>query len=215
MATTVYAKELLHDTLIIGGLIWDLDGDTSELNAASVAAIALTAQSKVTEGGFSECCDDIARWLAYVDAHADEWKLVLSADDILSTHTAGQIRTILGWQNARAIEDKLDHLLLLRRLGLRIMRPTYNYRTFLAYGCLELYDGGLSVFERLAIRRMNELCITADMCHSSNRPIVMAAETRTRRHSPPTLVRARSMAGSATGATRQSTASPIPEASSE
>ena len=177
MATTADAEELHHDALIIDGLIWDLDGDTSELKAANVAAINFTVQSKVIEGGFAECCDDIARWLAYVDAHADEWKLVLLADDILKARAAGQIGIIMGWQNARAIEDNLDRLLLLQRLGLRIMQPTYNYRTFLADGCLELNDGGLSALGREAIRRMNELGIAVDMSHSSDRSTIMAAET--------------------------------------
>lgn len=176
MAKTVDAKNLHRDALIIDGLIWDLDGDTSELRAANVAAINFTAQSKVIEGGFTDCCDDIARWLAFVDAHLDLWQLVLSADDILEARAGGRIGMIMGWQNARAIEDNLDRLLLLHRLGLRIMQPTYNYRTFLADGCLEPNDGGLSALGRDAVRRMNELGIAVDMSHSSNRSTIMAAE---------------------------------------
>ena len=138
------ARAIHQDAIIVDGLVWYSDGNTDELHAANLAAINLTVQFTDVEADFAVCLDDIAGWLNLIERPDSGWRLVLRSDDILQAREAGQIGVIMGWQNARAIEDNLDRLQILHRLGLRIMQPTYNKRTFLADGCLEPEDGGLS-----------------------------------------------------------------------
>lgn len=170
------AEALHRDSIIIDGLIWHTDGDTHEFRDANVAAINLTIQSTNVEASFEVCCDDLAHWLVYLRDNQDRWALVLKADDIPAARRDGKVGMILGWQNARALDDNLDRIVFLHRLGLRIMQPSYNTRTFLADGCLEPEDGGLSALGKQAIKRMNEVGIAVDMSHSSERSTIMAAE---------------------------------------
>ena len=43
----------------------------------------------------------------------------------------------MGLQNIRPVADELDRFNFLRRLGLRIMQLTYNFRNAFGDGCLE------------------------------------------------------------------------------
>lgn len=176
MASSIGPRELHNDALIIDGLIWHSDGNTRELREANVAALNLTVQFTDVEAGFETCLDDIATWLKAIEPADSGWRLVLDADDILSAQRENRIGVIMGWQNARALEDNLDRLILLHRLGLRVIQLTYNKRNFLADGCLEPEDGGLSAFGREAVRRMNEIGIAVDLSHCSDRTAIMAAE---------------------------------------
>jgi membrane dipeptidase len=176
MSTGIDAATLHRDALIIDGMIWDTDGDTREFRGANVAAINVTIQSSGVESDFETSCDDITRWLIFVNRNSERWTLVLAADDILAARASGRVGMIVGWQNARALGDRLDRLVLFHRLGLRITQPTYNKRTFLADGCLEPGNAGLSAPGRAAVRRMNEVGIALDLSHSSDRAPLDAAE---------------------------------------
>ena len=176
MTSSIDAGSLHDDALIIDGLLWYSDGDTRELQVGNVAAFNLTVQFTDVEAGYEVCLDDIASWLGVIEARAGEWRLVLDAEDILSAGREGRVGVIMGWQNGRALEDNLDRLNVLHRLGLRILQLTYNKRNFLADGCLEPDDGGLSAFGCDAVRRMNELGIAVDLSHCSDRTAIMAVE---------------------------------------
>lgn len=180
MDTSIDPLELHNDALIIDGLIWYSDGDTRELRQANVSALNLTVQITDVEAGFETCLDDMASWLETIEPADSGWRLVLDADDILSARREGRIGVIMGWQNGRALEDKLDRLMLLHRLGLRVIQLTYNQRNFLADGCLEPEDGGLSALGNEAVRRMNEIGIAVDLSHCSDRTTIMAAEASTK-----------------------------------
>ena len=134
MASSIDPLALHNDALIIDGLIWYSDGDTRELREANVAAFNLTVQFTDVEAGFETCLDDIATWLKVIEPEDSGWRLVLDADDIVSAQRDNQVGVIMGWQNGRAIEDKLERLMLLHRLGLRVIQLTYNKRNFLADG---------------------------------------------------------------------------------
>ena len=176
MASSIDPLELHNGALIIDGLIWYSDGDTRELRQANVAAFNLTVQFTDVEAGFETCLDDIATWLKVIEPADSGWRLVLDADDILSAQRENRIGVIMGWQNGRALGDNLERLMLLHRLGLRVIQLTYNKRNFLADGCLEPEDGGLSAFGREAVQQMNEIGIAVDLSHCSDRTAIMAAE---------------------------------------
>ena len=176
MPASIDPLSLHHDALIIDGLIWYSDGDTCELREANVSAFNLTVQFTDVEADFEVCLDDMATWLKLIEPPDSGWRLVLSADDIVSAQREKKIGVIMGWQNSRALGDNLDRLILVHRLGLRVIQLTYNKRNFVADGCLEPQDGGLSGFGRDAVRRMNEIGIAVDLSHCSDRTAIMTAE---------------------------------------
>ncbi len=169
------ARELHSDALIIDGLVFHGDGATAPLKAGNVAAANITVSH--FEADFTRACDEVAQWLAIVAAPDSGWRIVRKASDIEAARAAGEVGLIMGWQNMRPIEDKLDRLRLFHALGLRIMQLTYNHRNLIGDGCLERdNDGGLSKLGREAVAEMNRLGIAIDVSHVGERATIAAAE---------------------------------------
>ena len=82
----------------------------------------------------------------------------------------------MGWQNTRPVADDLDRLYFFRRLGLRVMQLTYNFRNAFGDGCLEPEEAGLTLLGRDAVRIMNELGIAIDLSHVGQRTMLDAIE---------------------------------------
>ncbi len=169
----------LHEkALIVDGLNFHGDGDPAVLGDAGVSAVNLTVSH--FEADFEEAMDGMARWLAVLGDEGRGWRKVERAADIEASHGDGRPGLIMGWQNLRPIGDKLDRLVMLHGLGLRVAQLTYNRRNFLGDGCLEPEDGGLSGMGRDAVRLMNDLGIAIDLSHVGQRTSVEAAEASSR-----------------------------------
>lgn len=158
------AAAALHArAVLIDGLIFRCDGTTDLLRKGNVGAVNITVSG--LHADFEEACDGIAEWLARSSAPASDWRLVESVSDIAAARAAGQVGLIMGWQNMRAISDRIERLRLFHRLGVRVMQLTYNERNFIGDGCLEPSDEGLSLFGRNVVREMNRLGIAIDLSH--------------------------------------------------
>ena len=169
----------LHDdALIVDGLNFHGDGDPTVLADANIAAANLTVSH--FEADFEEAMDGMARWLAVLANGDGRWRKIESAADIEASHRDGRTGLVMGWQNLRPVGDKLDRLVMLHGLGLRVAQLTYNRRNFLGDGCLEPDDGGLSAMGRDAVRLMNELGVAIDLSHVGQRTSVEAAEASSR-----------------------------------
>ena len=169
----------LHDNaLIIDALNFHGDGDATVLREAGITAINLTVSH--FEADFEQAMDGIARWLDVLRRPKSGWVKVEGAGDIKTAHDTGDVGLIMGWQNLRPIADRLDRLVMLHALGLRIAQLTYNQRNFLGDGCLESEDGGLSALGHDAVRLMNELGMAIDLSHVGQRTSVEAAEASRR-----------------------------------
>ena len=161
------AKALQERALVIEGLSYHSDGFTTDLRAGGVDALNVTICH--FEADFTECCEQIARWLARFSAPESEWMQIRQASDFAAARAAKKIGLIMGWQNMRPVADDLDRLYLFHQLGVRIMQPTYNYRNFMGDGNLEGENAGLSQLGRDAIGIMNELGIAIDISHVGDR----------------------------------------------
>jgi membrane dipeptidase len=64
----------------------------------------------------------------------------------------------------------------LRRLGVRHMLLAYQTRNFVADGCAEISDAGLSNFGRLVVREMNRVGMVVDCSHTGRRSSLEAIE---------------------------------------
>ncbi|HUS98325.1 MAG TPA: membrane dipeptidase [Hyphomicrobiaceae bacterium] len=154
----------LHDdALVIDGLVYQADGDVADLMAGGINAINVTVCH--FEADFPQACDEIARWHRRFAQPGSPWMQIETAQDFERAKALGKIGAILGWQNTRPVADELGRLYFFRRLGMRIMQITYNFRNAFGDGCLEPEEAGLTLLGRDAVRIMNETGIAIDLSH--------------------------------------------------
>lgn len=160
-------RALHDDALVIDGLVYHCDGDATDLLAGGVNAINIT--SCHFEADFTQACEEIARWHGLLAQPDSQFLQIETAADLVRAKASGKVGAILGWQNSRPIADELDRIHFFRRLGLRIMQLTYNFRNALGDGCLEPEEAGLTLLGRDAVRLMNEAGIAIDLSHVGER----------------------------------------------
>ncbi|ADU50797.1 peptidase M19 renal dipeptidase [Thermaerobacter marianensis DSM 12885] len=101
-------------------------------------------------------------------AHQDFVIRAERVDDILRAHAEGRVALIPSLEAATPIENELDRLDVLYGLGIRMMGIAYSEGNALGCGLREPSDGGLTVFGRQAVERMNKLGIAIDVSHSGD-----------------------------------------------
>lgn len=102
-------------------------------------------------------------------AHQDMVKLALTTEDIIQAKKNGQIAFVVSLEGAAMIENELDRIDILYGLGVRCLGIAYSEGNQLGGGLREPNDGGLTVFGRQAVGRMNKLGIAIDISHSGDR----------------------------------------------
>lgn len=94
---------LHQDALVIDGLVYQADGDTTDLRAGAIDAINVTVCH--FEADFPQACDEIARWHGRFAEPGSGWMQIEHAADFDRARDAGKIGAILGWQNTRPVAD--------------------------------------------------------------------------------------------------------------
>nr|WP_298411279.1 dipeptidase [uncultured Halomonas sp.] len=118
----------------------------------------------------------LGEWNRRFEANSDLILPVFEPADIQRAREAGKVGIFLGAQNCSPIEDDIDMVAILRRLGLLIMQLTYNNQSLLACGCYESEDSGITRFGRQVIKEMNRVGMVIDMSHSAERSTLDAIE---------------------------------------
>lgn len=101
--------------------------------------------------------------------------LATNSADIEKAKAAGKLAVIMGTQGSSMVEDKLERIPLMHRLGLRIFGLAYTGATLLADGCGELRDAGLTFLGKEAIEVVNGLPLILDLSHSGHQARAEAA----------------------------------------
>lgn len=101
-------------------------------------------------------------------AHQDFLVWAGSVEDILNAKANGRLAWIPALEAATPIENEVDRIDILYGLGIRMMGIAYSEGNALGAGLREPRDGGLTVFGRQAVRRMNQLGIAIDVSHSGD-----------------------------------------------
>lgn len=127
-----------------------------------------------------ETLENIGTWNRHFINHADLIMPVRQAADILEAKRVGKVGIIFGFQNCSPIEDDVKMVEILHQLGVRIMQLTYNNQSFLATGCYEEQDGGITRFGRQVIKEMNRVGMVIDMSHSAEKSTLQAIELSSR-----------------------------------
>lgn len=165
---------------------WPPPGPLSKEQLDNIARSGITAVNvTVSDRSFENTVRNIALIQGEVESHPDRLLLVRQTSDVERAKKEGKLGLILGFQEGEMIGRDLGLLDVFRRLGVRIIQPTYNVRNLLGDGCLEPGDAGLSELGRHAVQRMNELGIALDLSHcgthttadgiaTSSRPVLIS-----------------------------------------
>jgi membrane dipeptidase len=169
----------LHDRLmVIDGLVFCSDGDARTLRAGNVAAANVTLRPPVAS--FEDTFDAFATWRARCADPNGQWHLVERTSDIDAARAAGKVGLIMGWQETKALGDRIERAEAFHRLGLRVVQLTYNEACAVGDGCLEPRDAGLSRFGHEVVAEFNRLGIAIDLSHVGERTSLDAARASRR-----------------------------------
>ena len=113
-------------------------------------------------------------------AHQDFLVWAGSVSDILEAKANGQIAWIPALESSSPIENELDRIDILYGLGVRMMGIVYSEANTLGSGHVEPRDGGLTIFGRQAVHRMNQLGMAIDISHSGNQTALDTIEVSDR-----------------------------------
>ncbi len=100
---------------------------------------------------------------------SDRCVLVETADDLVRAKQAGKMALGLHFQGTLPVERDLNMVEVYYKLGIRHMLMAYNQKNFVADGCHELGDGGLSRFGHALVNEMNRVGMLVDVAHTAYR----------------------------------------------
>lgn len=143
-----------------------------------VAALNLTSMRPAND--LAASMEDVAKALAVVAANADLVSVVASVAEIRQVAAEGKLGIILGTQNSTFLEHDLSLLRVMRRVGVRIMQPTYMEQNALGSGVLAKQPGGLTTKGQEWVELMNETRMLVDLSHVGYQTAMDAAKTSKR-----------------------------------
>ena len=105
---------------------------------------------------------------AMVERYPNTFELARTADDVVRIHSSGRIASLIGVEGGHSIENSLNVLNQLYRLGARYMTLTHSDNLDWADSATDERSlGGLSPFGEDVIREMNRLGMLVDLSHVS------------------------------------------------
>ena len=125
---------------------------------------------------FNEFLIEIKKWEKLFKDNSDLIFLGKSFNDIEKARSENKTAIFFGFQNCSPIEDDINLIEKVHKLGCRFMQLTYNNQSLLATGCYEKIDSGVTNFGRQAIKEMNKVGIVIDMSHSAEKSTFDAIE---------------------------------------
>lgn len=109
-----------------------------------------------------------ARWNGFVAEYPDWFMRVDDARDFEAVKRSGKVGIMITFQNSDHFRspDDVDEFFA---LGQRLSQLTYNYQNRIGSGFLEENDGGLTVFGRAIVTRMEAVGMAVDLSHCADR----------------------------------------------
>ena len=114
-----------------------------------------------------EVIHDIGMRMCDID-HQDYLVVARSVADLVRAHETGRLALVLTLEASTPIENELERLEILYGIGVRMMGITYSESNQLGSGLREPSDGGLTMFGKQAVERMNKIGMAIDVSHSGD-----------------------------------------------
>lgn len=136
----------------------------------------------VTVMNFGEGADNFAdaeklfaRWNSFIDQYPQWLMRINGAADLALAKQQGKLGILFGLQSS----DQFEHIDDVNRCygyGQRVSQLSYNFRSRIADGAFEPYDGGVSEYGGKIIDRMNTVGMAVDLGHASDKTKLDALE---------------------------------------
>lgn len=109
-----------------------------------------------------------AKWNSFIALYP-QWLLRINdAADMARAREQGKLGILYGLQSSAQFQT-LDDVNRCYGWGLRVSQLSYNFRTLVADGAFEPYDGGVSEYGGKVIERMNTVRMAVDLGHASDK----------------------------------------------
>jgi membrane dipeptidase len=136
------------------------------LPALSAGGVGVLLPTVASIEDLASVTSTLGAWRSFEDRPPAGARLARSVSDIVAAQAAGELAIVLHVQGLHAVGGELDRLELYAAAGVKVAQLTYNYRNYLADGCLEPANAGLSESGRKAVARLNSLKIIPDVSHT-------------------------------------------------
>lgn len=120
-----------------------------------------------------------ADWNGLLAGYSDWFMRIDDAGDFAAAKRSGKVGLMLTFQNSDHLRSA-DDVATFFALGQRMSQLTYNYQNRIGSGFLEENDGGLTVFGRQVVARMNAVGMAVDVSHCGDRTTLDTLEVATR-----------------------------------
>jgi len=138
--------------------------------------------SGVSVFNFGEGADDFAsaqllfaKWNSFI-AQYPQWLMrINNVADLATAKEQGKLGILFGLQSSDQFQA-LDDVNRCYGFGQRISQLSYNFRTRVADGAFEPFDGGVSEYGGKVIERMNSVGMAMDLGHASDKTKLDALE---------------------------------------
>ena len=125
---------------------------------------------------FDELQNNINEWQQNFDQYSNLIIHGKTFKDIERAHELNKTAIFFGFQNCSPIEDDINLVEKVKKLGATFMQLTYNNQSLLATGCYEDKDSGVTRMGKEVIKEMNKVGIVVDMSHSAEQSTFDAIE---------------------------------------
>ena len=116
-----------------------------------------------------------AKWNSFI-AQYPQWLMRINdAADLMKAKDQGKLGILFGLQSSDQFQN-LDDVNRCFGYGLRVSQLSYNFRSRVADGAFEPFDGGVSEYGGKVIDRMNSIGMAVDLGHASHKTKLDAIE---------------------------------------
>lgn len=116
-----------------------------------------------------------AEWNGFIAEYPDWFARVDDARDFGAVKKAGKVGIMITFQNSDHFRTP-DDVNAFFALGQRLSQLTYNYQNRIGSGFLEERDGGLTVFGKSIVQRMEQVGMAVDVSHCADRTTLDALD---------------------------------------
>ena len=173
----------LHEETIVFDMVSPLftsvyPRGVEEYRAGGMSAIGATVMDRSGANGDNAAVgfSGVAYVYDLIREMPDKLRLVETVDDFSRAKDEGKLGVVMHFQTCSPFERELRFVEIFYRLGVRAALLTYNIRNFVADGCTERSDAGLSRFGVRLVKEMNRVGIVVDGSHTGVRSSLDAIE---------------------------------------
>jgi membrane dipeptidase len=155
-------QDLLEKWMTVPGAF--TEADFNRFRSTGVHAINFGAGAD----GASDAESLFGKWNSFIALYPQWFVRINNAADLARAREQGRFGILYGLQSSAQFET-LEDVNHCYGWGLRVSQLSYNFRSLVADGAFEPYDGGVSEYGGKVIERMNTVRMAVDLGHASDK----------------------------------------------